>query len=261
VLALQGDLSFAAVEAVVRRIVDVSGALDAVVLDLRRVARTERGAVAVLAELIAALVRGGTLFVLVGTESHGAFVRQLDEHIAAEQQGGGLPTFNDLDAALEWCEERLLNGDRSDEAVSLSDHLLATGLDLAGVRALAAELTSARFDQGATIVRQGDRAEEIFLLMRGRVSVTVDVPGGLRKRLATVSPGMIFGEITVVDRSERTADVRADTAVECLVLPAAALERLGETNPPVAMAVMRNLLRNCHGTVNRLSREVAALEG
>lgn len=261
VLALQGDLSFAAVEAVVRRIVDVSGALDAVVLDLRRVARTERGAVAVLAELIGSLLRGGTLFVLVGADSHGAFVRQLDEHIAAEQQGGGLPTFGDLDAALEWCEERLLNGERSDEAVSLSDHLLATGLDLAGVRALAAELTPARFDQGATIVRQGDRAEEIFLLMRGRVSVTVDLPGGPRKRLATVSPGMIFGEITVIDRSQRTADVRADTAVECLVLPAAALERLGETNPPVAMAVMRNLLRNCHRTVNRLSKEVAALEG
>jgi len=262
IFALQGDLSFPAVEVVIRRIVDASAELDAVVLDLRRVARTEDGTLAVLAELVGNLVDAETPLVLVGVEAHARFVRQLQERLVAERGTSALLTLPDLDAALEWCEERILGGHgREESAVPLREHAIAAELCGDGLKALRSVLIPANFAAGATIVREGDRAEEIFLLMHGRVSVTVDIPGGHRKRLATVTPGMIFGEITVVDRSQRTADVRADTAVECLVLPAAALERLGETNPPVAMAVMRNLLRNCHRTVNRLSREVAALEG
>lgn len=261
IYALQGDLSFAAVEVVVRRIVDATESLDAVVLDLRRVARTDSGAATVLADLVGELLHGDCPLVLVGADSHGRFVRQLDERVTT-LQGAGMQSFSDLDSALEWCEERLLSRHvRDDAAVPLGDHMLATGLDLDGLRTLAAVLTPANFEPGATIVHEGDRAEELFLLMRGRVSVTLDVAGGTRRRLSTISPGMVFGELTIIDHAPRTADVRADTAVECLVLPAIALERLGETHPKVAMTIMKNLLCNVHRTVYRLSREVTALEG
>jgi CRP-like cAMP-binding protein len=79
------------------------------------------------------------------------------------------------------------------------------------------------------------------------------------RRLSTVSPGMVFGELTVVDRTARTADVHADTAVECLVLPAAALDRMGATHPSLKMAILENLLRNVHQVVGRLDRQVTAL--
>ncbi len=261
VYALQGDLSFSAVEAVVRRVVDVSRSLTVVALDLRRVARTDGGAVTMLAELVASLVEIGTPLVLVGVESHGRFVRQLEEAMAVAHQGGAVQCFTNLDAALEWCEQRVLSARGADnEGVVLAEHDLTVGLSVADVVVLADRLQRIAFAAGDTIVREGDRAEELFLLMRGRVSVTVDIPGGTRRRLATVSPGMVFGELTVVDRSPRTADVRADTAVECLVLPAAALEELGTSHPQITMAIMRNLLRNVHRTVNRLSREVTALE-
>ena len=261
VYALQGDLSFGAVEAVVRRIVDVSRSLAAVALDLRRVARTEGGAVTMLAELVDALTRGGTPLVLVGVESHGRFVRQLEETMAAVHQGGALQCFTNLDTALEWCEERLLAARGADESgVVLADHDLAVGLGPDGLAVLEEKLRRISFEAGDTIFREGDRADELFLLMRGRVSVTVDIPGG-RRRLATISPGMVFGELTVVDHSPRTADVHCDTGVECLVLKSADLEMLGESHPQVGMAIMRNLLRNVHRTVLRLNREVTALDG
>jgi glutaminase len=116
-----------------------------------------------------------------------------------------------------------------------------------------------RFAPGETIVRQGDRSEEVFLLMSGNVSVTVELPPGELRRLSTVSAGMTFGELTVVDRSPRTADVRADTPVECYVLPAAAFDRLGTTHPALKMTILENLLRNVHQVVRRLDRQVTAL--
>jgi hypothetical protein len=45
--------------------------------------------------------------------------------------------------------------------------------------------------------------------MSGEVSVRVDLPNGQIKRLSTLSPGMAFGEIAVINRSVRSADVHA----------------------------------------------------
>jgi glutaminase len=117
------------------------------------------------------------------------------------------------------------------------------------------------FAPGELIVRKGDPADEILLLMRGLASVTVEVDGVRRQRLSTVSPGMVFGELTIVDRSPRTADVRADTPVECLVLSAVELDSLGRTHPALKLALLTNLLRNVHQVVARLGQQVIALGG
>ncbi len=256
---LQGDLAFAAVEALVRRVVDA--APEIAVIDVRRTARTEACAATLLGGLVADLGRAGKQLVVVASRAHGGLVRQLQEQLAAEGGPRMLHGFTDLDPALEWCESQMLGdaGVASPVATTLAEHDIGRGLAQAGLDTLATFVTSRRFAPGETIIRQGDPAAEIYLLVAGTVSVTLDLPNGERRRLSTVAPGMVFGELTVVDRSPRTADVRADTAVECFVLSVADLDRLQESYPDVALGIMRNLLRNVHRTVVRLSREVAAL--
>jgi glutaminase len=63
----------------------------------------------------------------------------------------------------------------------------------------------------------------------------------------------------VMGGGERSADVRADSAVDCLVLAHDAFERLGRDAPDAKITLLENMLRNAAGTVNRLTREVAAL--
>lgn len=136
---------------------------------------------------------------------------------------------------------------------------MCAGLSPEQLEVLSRALRPRHFAHGELILREGDPAEEIFLLMRGLVSVTLDLPDDRRQRLSTVSPGMVFGELTIVDRTGRTADVRADTPVECLVLPAAELDSLGEKHPALKIAILTNLLRNVHQTVARLGKQVTAL--
>ena len=50
--------------------------------------------------------------------------------------------------------------------------------------------------------------------------VSVKLRSGVR--LASLAPGMVFGEMALIER-ERSADVWADTPVQCLELP---LERI-----------------------------------
>lgn len=257
---LQGDLSFAALEAVVRRIVDAGP--DLAVVDVKRTARVDPCAAALLATLALDLEHAEKRLAIVAARDHANLLRQVEERLAAEGHPHGvLKTFTDLDPALEWCEGEILGreGVALPATTTLAEHDVCRGLDKAALATLERFLTRRAFVAGEMIVRQGDPADEVFLLVQGTVSVTVDLPAGERRRLSTVAPGMVFGELTIVDRSPRTADVRADTAVECLVLTTANLERLQQRHPEVTIVILRNLLRNVHRTVARLSREVTAL--
>jgi glutaminase len=261
VYEMQGDLGFAAAETLVRRIVAASPELEVAVVDLSRVTAIDACAVRLVQPLVEALGRRDKQLVLVGVDAHPAFLRGLQEGLSAGDQWGRLVAQGDLDAALEWCERRLLARDsRGDDApaLPLAEHEVCRGLDAAQVDRLAALLEPLRFARGSVIVRRDEPADRFFLLTRGRVSVTVETREH-RRRLTTLSPGMPFGELAVVARTLRTADVRADTDVECFSLAIDRFDRLGETDPAIKLAMLENLLRRATGIVARLSLEVATL--
>ena len=70
---------------------------------------------------------------------------------------------------------------------------------------------------------------------------------------------MTFGELAILERGPRTADVRADRAVECYELSVDALERLGDAHPHIKMRILENLLHDVSRIVRRLNQEVTAL--
>jgi glutaminase len=265
VYELQGDLVFSTVEVTVRRIVDVSDSLDIAVIDFKRVANIEDSSSKILLELIETLGQFGKHLLLVNLQQrHSKFVRFLQEQlITDEQESTWLRIFPDMDIAMEWCENRLIEGQRqietSLESVTLAEHDLCRGLAPEAVAFLETLLTSRRYEPGELIVRKGEPADEIYLLMSGEVSVRVDLPNGQIKRLSTLSPGMAFGEIAVINRSVRSADVHADKHVECYLLSTTAFDELGETNPAIKMMLLQNLLRNFSRMLTMVEREVTTL--
>jgi CRP-like cAMP-binding protein len=70
---------------------------------------------------------------------------------------------------------------------------------------------------------------------------------------------MTFGELAMVNRSPRSADVRADTKTECYALAVTEFDRLGEKHPEIKLTLLENLLRTLSRTAARLTGEVLAL--
>jgi glutaminase len=68
--------------------------------------------------------------------------------------------------------------------------------------------------------------------------VSVKLPSGVR--LASLGPGMEFGEMALIE-STRSADVWADTAVRCLELPLSAFATFRTGHPEAGHRVMTNL--------------------
>jgi glutaminase len=254
---LQGEILFAAAEEVSRRLVEVDDGPDVAVLDLRRVRRVDAAVVPIFADLVASFAARGAQLAFSGIGRHGSFVEAL-----ASGTRDHLVTFPELDLALEWCERSLLQGagehlDLPD--VRLHDHELLRGLTDAGRERVESMLQRRRFDAGELAVRRGARADELFLITRGLLSVLLELPGGDRRRLATLSPGMIFGELAIISRETRTADVWADTPVECYALSADDLERLSEVDPTSKCVLLENMLRIVGRLARRMTDELAAL--
>jgi len=264
VYELQGDLVFCTVEAVVRRITEQREGIDLVLLDLQRVKRTDGPAAQMLRDLCLEARADGKSLLFVGAERQPGLLRGIEEALAERGESARGLNFRDLDRALEWCEEQLLRRYGTATAASasasatLASQEICRGLDEDALAALRAQLVHKQFAPGELVIRIGDIAEAMYFLLEGRVSVLMTRDTGEPQRLTTLSPGMAFGELALVTRSRRSADVRADTQVDCYVLSAERFDQLGETHPAVKMKLLENMLRQAVEVVARLNQEVVA---
>ena len=263
VYELQGDLGFSAAERVVRQIVGAAGSTDYTVLDLKHVARVGPGATRLLVDLLIEMAEHGKHVVLASAQGHPRFLRFAEEEL--DRRGRRLMSFGDLDRAIEWCEKELIEslrgGDARATSLALAEHPLCQGLDATGLRTLEKLLARRSYERGARLVSRGDASREFYFVLDGEVSVEVPLADGSHRRLATLGPGMGFGELGVIAGGQRTADVRADGAVECLVLGHEAFDQLAVDAPQVKITLLENMLKSVAATVNRLTREVTALAG
>ena len=167
--------------------------------------------------------------------------------------------FPDLDGATEWCEERLLAAHGgaavAEQRIALAEHRFADGLDAAMLARFEQVLEPRPFAVGEMLFSAGEPATEVFLLLAGEVTVEVELEGR-RRRLATLTPGLAFGEAALAEvEPRRPVSVRGERAGECLVLSLTAFERLAETDPGLQVALMRNILASFYETIGRSARE------
>src|SRR5438094_62143 len=84
---------------------------------------------------------------------------------------------------------------------------------------LAGLATLQEFPAAARIVRRGDSGMALYIIVRGRVLVTVDSEQDATvKRLGELGAGEVFGELALIDEGPRSADVTALEATECVLL-------------------------------------------
>ena len=251
VVELQGDLGFEAVEQL-NRLVRAAGRLEALVLDLGRVSRIDPGGHVLLVELVSALRDAAVDVRLAGLGA------APDGASLTASLGGASST----DLAVEACESTLL--ERAGVATPVTETQLAehpflarlTELDRAAV---VRHLVPRRYAAGATIARQGARADDLFIVTRGLVNIVDDSEPDAPRRAATVPSGGVFGEIGIALGGRRSATVLADTDVDVHVLDRRALGALRQGHPRAYAAVLEELLTGLAHTATRLDREVAAL--
>ena len=110
-----------------------------------------------------------------------------------------------------------------------------TGLER--LQASAGEMTC---ESGQVLALQGDPGSGMFVILDGTVSV--EWRGGS----VELGPGDFFGELTLLaPGGTRIARVRASSHVRCLAIPREDALELVESEPTVALAMLREIARRC----------------
>lgn len=115
---------------------------------------------------------------------------------------------------------------------------LFDGLSEAGLERLATSSAELDCDPGQVLVLPGDAGSGMYVVLDGTVSV--EMRGGFHAELGR---GNFFGEIALLVPSSRVARVRAATSVRCLSVPRDDFLTLVETEPALALKMLRELAR------------------
>lgn len=236
-LELSGAISFGNMEYISRRLADAKGQAIQAIVDFRRVSTVSPAAVHLLEGSLDSMASAGITVTLSGTAHMAAFSATVDSWL------GRMPKLRKaalLDEAIEWAEDQIifLHGgyDRLREQTALGEQELLEGLSAGEVEVLAAAMDKRSFQPGERIISANALAHSVLFISRGVVSVKL--PSGLR--LATLVAGMTVGEMALLE-AYRSADVWADTRVDCLELSLDAYARFRESYPQASERIVRNL--------------------
>ncbi len=263
VCQLQGPLVLSTAEVVVYDAMESLDDAQMLVLDLKHVVAANESASRLLCQLLLRYHERGRQVLF----THLSRAPQLRRYLRAklrDERAELLRAFDDNDAALEWCENRLLERhvthSNHDQPVEAGDYEPFAGLIPADVAVLQAKLVRRHYARGQVIVEFGAPAGELFIIARGCASVTVQLSGGAQKRLATFSAGMAFGEMAMLDRAPRSAIVTADSECECDLLTVEEFDRLSRSHPRIAITLLRNLALSLSRKLRKANREISVLD-
>lgn len=185
------------------------------------------------------------------TEANGPMTQEIDtELVLSERDATDLPravtSEIDLDEVLEIDDAAMVVGESD-----VVEGIYAPNADALTVPALFREVPKAAFLElvrglqmwevpaGARIIRQGEFGTSCFLIASGRVRVERDALDDEGPHiLGRLGDGDVFGEIALLVRNQRTANVVAEEATEVLEIERAFLEELIEKYPSVKDALV-----------------------
>lgn len=112
------------------------------------------------------------------------------------------------------------------------------------------------FDAEQSILSEGDRGRDLFLVDSGKVEITRATPYG-KYKLAQLADGAIFGETSFIDAEARSGDAMATDKTVIFQASAEALDRFMHENQRFAMALYWTLWKSM-STKLRVTNEVLA---
>jgi glutaminase len=258
VYEIQGDLNFTTAEVIVSEIVSRQAETEFFIVDLKRVLTLDQSTCRLFYRLLLKLETAGKQLLFTNCDSFpdlGSYIRRK----LGQTHSGLWRSFED-DYALEYCEDVLLNIEDDAQAItSFEDFELFAGLSPADIEVIANRLTRQTYTSNELIMAQGEPASKLFLLASGKVSIKLDLPGGKTKRLATLSPGLVFGEMAWIERSRRSAAVIADMDSLCYQLDMDDFDAMVSEHSNIKVRIQENLLRIFSRNLRKANDEIGVL--
>jgi SulP family sulfate permease len=248
VCELQGSLFFGTTDQLFNELEPDLQRCRYLVLDLRRVQSLDYTAAHLFEQFEARLAeRDGCLVFsrLPAREDLQAYFAQ----VGVLRHGRHVRKFETLDDALRWVEDQILAAEMpaptgAEPPLALGEFELTREFDPELLRtALAPCITERTVPANELVFRQGDQAEELYLIRRGIVRIVLPLKNGGYHNLASFGRGHFFGEIAFLAHGTRSANALATTDADLFVLNRARFDEVSRAHPAVGARFYARLAR------------------
>ena len=114
------------------------------------------------------------------------------------------------------------------------------GLDRKYLTLIAKSAHARSYAPGEVIVTEGEDGVGLYAISSGEVEV-YQARDGQERKLRTMSPGEVFGQLALLTDHPRTASVRAVSSTECLVFTAWSFRAMLAESPEIATHLLGTL--------------------
>ncbi len=250
IFELQGSLFFGTADQLYNALESELTTRRYIVLDLHRVQSVDITAVHMLEQIedILAERKGFLLFSdLPRSLPSGRDMQRYFDDVGLARAAHKGRVFDELDGALEWVENRILEEEHLSRALErpleLRELEIFAGRKEETLAALDACLERRAYQAGETIFSKGDRGDELYLVRRGAVRIILPLTSEESHHLATFGRGDFFGEMSFLDRDVRSANAVAFTDADLFVLSRQRFDTVAEEHQRLAMQLFASLAR------------------
>lgn len=141
----------------------------------------------------------------------------------------------------------------------LSQVPIFSTLEPEGLQPLTGKLRPRRYQRGEVIFHEDDPGDRMHIIVEGSVKISVTSEDGREKNIALFKPGECFGEMALLDGSNRSATATAMEALETLVLMRDDFQEFLAVNPRVSVEIT-NMLTQRLRNVNQMLVDTAFLD-
>jgi glutaminase len=258
-LSLNGYLAVDGIEYVIRQMLTLAPETHSFILDMHQVIGISESAARLLNQARASFRNDGIAVTFSRIHGRPQISAPLSKTAGA---GLGFLSFEDNDLAVEWCENRLLEDLAAAPQVAgrLQDAKLFKDLPEALLHELEQIGIRQVYSAKSPILVSGEASDgRIFFIQSGQISIVVPLEDGANQRISTLGPGMVFGEMTLLGASQRSASVFADVDSTCIVFDASDFDRISARDPQFKINLLANLAKDLADKLRTATQWIAAL--
>jgi MFS superfamily sulfate permease-like transporter/CRP-like cAMP-binding protein len=255
VLELQGVLFFGNSDDLAAELRKLQSAVRIVILDMRRVTDVDISGIAALRNSAARLRKSDAMIAVCRAD------RRFDR-LVRQALGEDARMFGDRDDALEWAEQEILlrpGHEKMASDLDLAEADVADRMTPRQLEVLHAHTFTERYPSGTVLCQSGDAPDRIWIVRKGSVGIRVRSGRG-NIRLASLGPGCSVGEMGLLDKRARSADVYAETALEAYVMTAEKFEAILRDHPDTGQAILTNIARQLAQRLRATSEDLRLSE-
>ena len=94
------------------------------------------------------------------------------------------------------------------------------------------------FKGGEYVIREGEEAKALYVILSGMIKVIKELPDGTRRELSSMTEGDFFGELGLLDGEPRSASVMAVTPLQVVAFYRKDFLNFMQKHPMIAAKIL-----------------------